>query len=292
MAFQKKIFLQRLIMIAPAFVLFTLFVIYPFASGLYYSLTDWDGITVTKFIGLDNYLRLSQDSVFIKASINTFLICGASILILNPFAILIAMLLNQNLKFKGVLRSAFYIPNIMSMMAVSVLWTLILRYEGIFNALLDILGLGSIKKDWIGEYSTVLPSIIIILFWLGTGVSIIIYLAGLNSIPTEIYEAALVDGVRPWSSFRHITFPLLMPFITINVFLGLTGGLKLFDLPYVMTGGGPGHASDTIALVIYSYAFKSSLFGYATAAGIVFLIMILAITLIQLKITRSREVDY
>ncbi len=279
-------------MIVPAFILFTVFVIYPFASGLYYSLTDWDGITVTKFIGLDNYLRLFQDSVFVKASMNTFLVCGVGILIGNPFAILIAILLNQNLKFKGVLRSAFYIPNVMSMMAVSVLWTLILRYEGLLNALLDTLGLSDIKKDWIGDFNTVMPSIIIILFWLGTGVSIIIYLAGLNSIPTEIHEAAIVDGVKPWSSFRHITFPLLMPFITINIFLGLTGGLKLFDLPYVMTGGGPGHASDTIALVIYGYAFKSNLFGYATAAGIVFMIMILAITLIQLKITRSREVDY
>jgi raffinose/stachyose/melibiose transport system permease protein len=292
MGFEKKLSLQRLFMIVPAFILFTVFVIYPFASGLYYSLTDWDGITVTKFIGLDNYLRLFQDSVFVKASMNTFLVCGVGILIGNPFAILIAILLNQNLKFKGVLRSAFYIPNVMSMMAVSVLWTLILRYEGLLNALLDTLGLSDIKKDWIGDFNTVMPSIIIILFWLGTGVSIIIYLAGLNSIPTEIHEAAIVDGVKPWSSFRHITFPLLMPFITINIFLGLTGGLKLFDLPYVMTGGGPGHASDTIALVIYGYAFKSNLFGYATAAGIVFMIMILAITLIQLKITRSREVDY
>jgi len=292
MGFEKKLSLQRLLMIVPAFVLFTVFVIYPFASGLYYSLTNWDGITVTKFIGLDNYLRLAQDRVFIKAAMNTFLVCGVGILIGNPIAILLAVLLNQNLKFKGVLRSAFYIPNVMSMMAVSVLWTLILRYEGLFNALMDILGLGNLKKDWIGDFNTVMPSIIIILFWLGTGVSIIIYLAGLNSIPTEIHEAAIVDGVKPWSSFRHITFPLLMPFITINVFLGLTGGLKLFDLPYVMTGGGPGHASDTIALVIYGYAFKSNLYGYATAAGIVFMMMILAITLIQLKVTRSREVDY
>jgi len=207
-------------------------------------------------------------------------------------AILIAMLLSKPLRFRGTLRAAFYMPNVLSYIVISVLWTLILRYEGVLNAILDTIGLGGLKMDWIGDMSTALPSVIFITIWVSTGTSIIIYLAGLNSIPGELYESAMVDGVNSWTKFRYITFPLLMPSITICTFLGLTANLKMFDIPYIMTQGGPAYSTSTIALVIYDYAFKGMLYGYATAAGIVFLVLILILSLFQLNITRKREVEY
>lgn len=290
--YEKKQFLTRVAFVLPAFIMFSALVILPFLMGVYYSFTDWDGISVSKFIGLDNFTRLFQDSNFIKAGMNTFILCIINIVLSNPLAILIAMLLNKPLRFRGTLRAAFYMPNVLSYIVISVLWTLILRYEGVLNAILDVIGLGGLKMDWIGDMSTALPSIIFITIWVSTGTSIIIYLAGLNSIPGELYESAMVDGVNAWSKIRHITFPLLMPSITICTFLGLTANLKMFDIPYIMTQGGPAYSTSTIALVIYDYAFKGMLYGYATAAGIVFLVLILIISLFQLNITRKREVEY
>ena len=274
----------------PALFLFILFTYYPFISGIYYSFTDWNGITA-HFTGFKNYIDLFQDRSLIKAAQNTLFISFFGLLIGNPLAFLLALALNRPFKTRNMLRTLFYLPAIISLVVVSMIWGNILQYDGAVNTLLNALGLERFVIDWLGNLNTSFYMLILISVWQGTGYGAVIYLAGLQSIPTELYEAGKIDGAHGWKSLRHITIPLLMPTVTIVTFLNLVGSLKFFDIPFVLTNGGPGQATSTLALVIYNFAFRNGTFGYATAAGLLFMILIVIITSIQLSLTRRREVE-
>ncbi|WP_219834590.1 carbohydrate ABC transporter permease [Paenibacillus sp. R14(2021)] len=288
----RSSYLHALVFVLPALVIFLTFVYYPFLSSLYYSFTLWDGINKPVFIGFQNYRDLFHDTLVRHAALNTLYIVVFCAIINNPLSLFLALLLHKPLKMKSFLRTAFYIPVILSMVVVSVIWGNLLQYEGVVNAVIEKLGMGALLHDWLGELSTALIAVILINVWYATGYGAVIYLAGLASIPTEIYEAALIDRAEGWTKFRHITLPLIMPSVTICTFLGMVGSLKFFDLPYVLTNGGPGDATSTLALVIYDFAFKNGTFGYATAAGILFMVLILLLTTVQLRYTRRREVEY
>ncbi|RKP44791.1 sugar ABC transporter permease [Cohnella endophytica] len=276
----------------PALIIFLMFTFYPFVSSLYYSFTEWDIVSKPKFIGLDNYRNLLEDKLFIRSAVNTLTICLFVVILQNPLSLLLGLVLNKPFRSSYFLRTAFYLPLIVSLVVVSVTWSNLLQYDGVFNELLIRLGAENLIQDWLGTTSSALSSIILIQLWYGTGYGAVIYLAGLQSIPHEVYESAQIDGAKGWSKFRFITFPLLMPSFTICTFLGMVGALKFFEMPYIMTNGGPGDATSTLALVIYNFAFKNNTFGYATAAGILFMIAISIVTAFQLKLTRSKEVEY
>lgn len=280
-----------ILFVLPATFLFSLFVYYPFLQSVYYSFTQWDSIRPPKFIGLDNYSFLLEDSKMKKGLMNTLQMTVFGIVVQNTLALLLAVLLNRTFRSGVFLRTAFYLPVVVSLVVTSVVWGNLLQYDGLLNLLLEKLGLGGQVKDWLGNVQTAFPAIILLTQWQALGYCALIYLAGLQSIPADVYEASTIDGAGRFKQFIHITIPLLMPVITIVLFLTIVGGLKLFDIPYVMTGGGPGHASYTITLAIYNAAFRDGAYGYATAAGIVLMVFITIVTLVQLRLTRKREVD-
>jgi len=277
--------------ILPATVLFSAFVFYPFVSSIYYSFTEWDSIRPAKFIGWDNYAFLLEDSKMLQAAKNTILITVFGIVVQNPLSLLLAILLNRSFRTKILLRVAFYLPVVVSLVVTSIVWGHILQYEGLLNGFLERMGLHSWVRDWLGDTRSVFPTIIALTQWQGLGYCAVIYLAGLQTIPQDLYEAAKMDGAKALNRFRHVTLPMLMPATTIVVFMTIVGGLKMFDIPYIMTGGGPGSASYTLTLAIYNAAFRENTYGYAISGGIVLMIFIMIVTLIQLKIMRRKEVE-
>ncbi len=287
----KKNGLIELSFIGPALILFLIIVVWPFVSSLYYSFTQWDGITNPVFIGFDNFVNLFKEESFTIALKNTFVFALAGLLISNVLSLLLALALNRAGKMQSALRTIFYLPGVVSFVTMSIVWTLIYHNDGAINQLLRSLGLPSLAREWLGNYDTVVPALIVIMVWGGVGFGVIVFLAGLNSIPAELYEASELDGAGAWARFKAITFPLLMPSITIVTFLGLTTTLKLFDLPFIMTNGGPGDASNTIAMIIYKQAFSYSNYGYATAGGVLLFLFVAIVSILQLKMTTSREVQ-
>ena len=284
-------YLARLVFVLPVLLLIGVFVLYPFVMSVCYSFTDWDGMTTAQFIGGKNYADLFQDNSFRHALRNTLFFTVATVLVVNPLAMMLALVFNSRIRGGKVLRVLFYIPVIISQIVVSNIWLLLLSYNGILNRILTSVGLEALVVDWLGDYNKAPWVVVFLILWQGLGNSAILYLAGLQGIPLELYEAADIDGVNGISRFTRITFPLLMPAVTVVTFLQLANGLKLFDIPFIMTGGGPGDVTTTVSMTIYNQLFKYNTGGYATTTGIVLLLLTVAISLIQLKTTRSKEVE-
>ncbi|MGL1891422.1 MAG: sugar ABC transporter permease [Spirochaetaceae bacterium] len=287
----KRDLLIDIIFILPVSILFFIFTIYPFLGSFYYSLTQWNGFTEPVFIGIANFKRLFDEGSFLISLRNTILFALSGLCISNVISLCLALALKSAGKMSSVLRTIFYLPGVVSFVSMSIIWSSIYHYNGALNQLLRKFGLEVLTKEWLGTYQSVIPSLIVILVWSGMGFGLIIFIAGLNSIPKELYEAADVDGASPITKFRIITFPLLMPSITIVTFLGFVTTLKIFDLPFIMTGGGPGDASNTVAMIIYKQAFSYNNYGYASAAGIILFILVGIVSVVQMRLTRSKEVQ-
>ncbi|THF82245.1 carbohydrate ABC transporter permease [Cohnella fermenti] len=287
----KKNGLVEWLFVAPALIPFLIFVVWPFVSSLYYSMTRWNGFTSPVFIGFDNFGRLFREASFVAALSNTIVFTLAGLLISNVLSLLLALALNRAGRSKAVLRTVFYLPGVVSFVTMAVVWSSIYHYYGPINEILIRLGLESWTREWLGNFDTVMAALIIIMVWSGVGFGVIVFLAGLGSIPADLYEAADLDGAGAFAKFRYVTFPLLMSSVTIVTFLGLTTSLKIFDLPFLMTNGGPGDASTTLAMLIYKQAFSYSNYGYASAGGIVLFVLVGFISLLQIKATRGREVQ-
>lgn len=286
-----KGYLQKLIFILPALFLIGLFIGYPFIASIYYSFTDWDGVSTANFIGLKNYVDLFKDTSFLSALKNTALFTIGTLLLVNPLSLMLAVILNSRIKGSTALRTIFYLPAIISQIVVSTIWIIILTYDGIFNKLLETMGLGKYIVDWMGDYDKAPWVVVAIIIWQCLGSNAIFYVAGLQGISKELYEAADIDGASALSKFTRITFPLLMPAITVVTFLQLTFAIKLFDIPFIMTNGGPGDVTTTVTMLIYKQAFTYSTAGYASTTGIILLLITIVASVFQLKVTRSREVE-
>lgn len=294
---QKKGRLRRLsvqlLFLLPALVLFTAFVIYPIVGSLYYSLTDWDGLSPDlHFVGLANFQQLLSDPSVLIDVRNTLVFAGGVMILQNGMALLFALILDGFLRRLTFLRVLFLIPGLLSALAIGYTWSYIYSPTfGFLNTFLGNIGLTGWQQDWLGNPHLTLISLIVTNSWEFMGFSMVIFLAGLQLVPVELYEAAAIDGTTRWQRFRQITFPLIAPSVTINVALTLIGSLKTFDLIFVMTNGGPGNASESLALRIYTEAFTNNHFGYATAVGIVMSLFILALSLLNLRFLRKREVE-
>lgn len=278
----------------PALVIFTVFVIYPILGSLYYSLTDWDGLAPSPhFVGLANFQQLLSDpTVFINVK-NTLIFAAGVMVVQNGIALVLAVILDGFLRRLTFLRVLFLIPAMFSALAIG--YTLSYIYSptfGFLDTFLSKIGLAGWQQDWLGNPHLTLASLIFTNSWEFMGLSMVIFLAGLQAVPVELYEAANIDGTSGWQRFRHITFPLIAPAVTINVVLTMIGSMKTFDLIFVMTNGGPGNASQTLALRIYNEAFNLNHFGYATAVGIVMSLFILGLSVLNLRLLRKREVEF
>jgi len=278
-----------LLFISP-FIIGTLaFRVYPFLASLYYSFRSTTMLNSGRFVGLDNYRSLLADDLFWTSLGNTLYFTAGSIVTGTVGAIALAMLLNQRIRGMTVYRIIFYLPSIVPLVAVSVVFIWILHPQyGIINYGLDRLGLPTL--GWFSSPTWAMPGLIIVSLW-GLGNAMIIYLAGLQDIPGELYEAATLDGASAWARTWSITLPLLSPVILFNVIIGLIGGFQYFVEPYVITQGGPADATLTYSLYLYKNAFTFFKMGYASAMAWILFVLIMLVTLVVFR-TSARWVFY
>ncbi|RTE04442.1 carbohydrate ABC transporter permease [Paenibacillus whitsoniae] len=289
---KKTWFSFSVLFILPSFILYTMFVIYPALNSVNLSFTSWDGVSPNiHYIGFDNFKEIVHSERVWNALKNTLIMSVALVVLENVIAILLAMLVDQVRWCKNLFRSIFYFPVLLSGIVMGFVWAIIFNYNfGVISQLLDRIGLGSLKIDWLGNPDYALIAIIITAVWKGAGYYMIIYLAGLQGIPQELHEAAAIDGANRWQQFRNITFPLLAGSMTVCVMLSMIGALKIFDQIAVMTDGGPGFATETLTYIVYKVGFGELRQGYGTAMSLVLFLLILIVSLIQIRVLRKREV--
>ncbi|PZD97510.1 sugar ABC transporter permease [Paenibacillus sambharensis] len=277
-------------MIWPAFLVYSVFFVVPAIIGLYYSFTDWRlDREVIRFIGWDNFRTIFTDETLILALKNTIIFAIVTVIGKNLLGIALAIGLNMKLKTRNLLRAVFYSPSILSILVISIVFTPMLRTEGMINRMLSAIGLDPLTQAWLTDPSIVIWTIAAVSIWQHVGFQMAIYLAGLQSISKDYYEAATIDGAGPWRSFINITLPLLLPAININLMLTLIGGLKVFSEVFVLTGGGPGNASQVVGTIILR-AFGEGSWGLGTAINTLLFAGVTLISIPLLIFMRRREV--
>jgi len=259
----------------PALALFAFIVLVPSARGLYYAFTDWDGLDPNfSFVGLNNFRDMWHDPNAVQAIWHTLLIAVSITVIQNLVGLLLALGVNSSIKSRNVLRVFLFAPAVVTPIVTAFLWRNLLGPDGAVNSLLGAVGLGSWRQDWLGDPQLATWSVVGVILWQFAGYSMVICLAGLQSIPAEIYEAVAIDGASSMRRFWSVVRPLLAPAFTINLLLSIIGGIKLFDQVYALTRGGPGHATDTLSTLIYKDAFTLGEFGYSIALAVVLTIIV------------------
>ncbi|MEV6418625.1 sugar ABC transporter permease [Streptomyces sp. NPDC051662] len=278
--------------VVPALLVYAVVVLYPSLAGVVYAFTDWSGVGDFAFVGLDNFRTLLDDDRALESVSNTLLLTLAVVIVQNGIGLLLALGVNANIRSRSLLRVIFFAPAVVSPVMVAFLWKYVYNPDNGagLNAILGALGLGGLRQDWLGNPSLALWSVAAMVIWQYAGYSMVIFLAGLQGVPAELHEAARIDGAGTWQRFRYVTWPLLAPALTINLMLSTIGGLKLFDQVYAATNGGPGTASETLSTVLYKEAFVFGKFGYSTAVALVLALFVAAVSLVQLRYLRAREV--
>lgn len=276
--------------ISPWIIGFFAFCVYPLASSVYFSLCDYSVLSPAVFIGAHNYTDLAVDEVFWTALGNTFFFCAAAIPLGLVVALALAILLNFDIRCRGIYRTIFFLPSLVPMVCLAVLWQWLLNGEvGLVNNLLnpvlglmnDLFGTQWVAPNWLAEARWAKWGLIFTVIW-GVGNAVVIFLAGLQDVPRHLYESAEIDGAGFWHKTLHITLPILSPVIYFNVVMGLIGSFQVFAVPYVLTGGGDGPQRSLLFLATYLYqnAFDFWNMGYACAIGVVLFVIILACTLV------------
>ena len=259
----------------PALLLFAFVVLVPSARGVYYAFTNWDGLSPDfAWVGFGNFAEMLDDPAAMQALWHTLVIAVAITLLQNGIGLLLALGVNSTIKSRNVLRVFLFAPALVTPIVAAYLWRNLLGPDGAVNSLLGLVGLDSWRQDWLGDPAIALWSVVGVIVWQYAGYSMVIFLAGLQSIPREIHEAAAIDGAGAVRRFWSVTRPLLAPAFTINMMLSIIGGLKLFDQVYALTGGGPGHATDTLSTLIYKDAFTLGEFGYSIALAVVLTVVV------------------
>lgn len=277
----------------PAFLLYTGFVIWPSITSLYYSLTNWNGVSPDiNFVGFLNFKTILTSTRFWNALKNTFILTFVISLFENTIALALALLVDKVTVGKNAFRAAFYIPVLLSGIVSGYIWKILYNYNfGAFNKFLEAVNLGGLKQDWLGNPKLALISIAVVLIWKGAGYYMVIYLAALQGVPSDVLEAARIDGASGWQMFRRITVPMISSAFTINLTLSLINGLKVFDQISVMTDGGPGFNTETMVYLLYKVGFGEGRQGYGTAVGIILFVIILAMNGLQSTILKKMEGD-
>jgi raffinose/stachyose/melibiose transport system permease protein len=276
----------------PALLVYALVMLYPSIVGAGSAFTDWSGVGEQRsFVGLANFRELLHDDQALGALRNTLLLTLAIVVVQNGIGLLLALGVHTTIKSRMVLRVIFFAPVVVSPVMVSFLWKYVYNPapDAGLNAALNAVGLGALRQDWLGNPSIAIWSVAFTVIWQCAGYSMVIFLAGLEGVPKELHESAMVDGAGTVARFQHITWPLLAPAVTINVMLSTVGGLTLFTQIIAMTNGGPGYATDTLSTVLYKQAFVYGKFGYSTSVALVLAIFVAAVSFVQIAYLRSRE---
>ena len=285
----RKIAENQFFLLPIAAVFLLLFVV-PLGQSVWYSLTDFDGYSKEiNFVGLRNYVRAFTDSAMLASLGFTFFYAITTTIVVTVLAIPLAVVLNESFFGRNFVRAVFFFPAIPSVAVLGVVWAFILSPlgSGAANSLLSLVGIDAVP--WLANASLARLSTVMVSVWAQTGWHAILYLAYIQSIPRDIYESATIDGAKPVQRFFYLTLPLLAPAITVSQMLLLTGGLKVFDLPYTLTKGGPGYATTTISQVIIRRGLGEAKFGEASALAVVFMLMVLVVVVLQLAISRRLE---
>ena len=279
------------LMIWPAIFLFTVFFIIPFFSGVGISLNDWNGFTTPDFIGLGNFARFFQDERALNALRITILFGLVSPILMNVFGLLYALLLDVGLHGSSLVRAIVYSPAVISSLIMGYIWMLIIKpATGVLPQLLQDLGLGSLYPDLLSDGGKAIWTIIVVNSWQYIGGSMIVYLAGLQTIPQELKDAGVVDGCGAVSGFFRITLPLLIPSIRINLILNLIGCFSVFDIIMALTSGGPGYSTESLSIFIYRMCYGSST-GYSTAVSLILFFLILVPVALSTWFLQKKEVE-
>ena len=283
---------RYLLLILPAFILYTFTLVIPLLGGTFpNALTNWNLMKGTKqFVRLDNYIHLLQDKNFQQAIVFTLILGIVTIIFTNLLAFITAFFLSEKIFGGSISRAMFFLPNIISGVMVSYVWYFIFtRAIPDVGKMLSNHFLSNIS--WFGTPGFAFAATTIVSVWQGTGFLMILYIAGLQTIPKDVLEAAKLDGCVGIKKIAYIELPLLMTTVTVNLFVSIANSFKAFDIPFALTGGGPGGSTQTIALDIYNDAFGSFRYGYASAKSVILFLMVAAVTLVQLWITRKKEVQ-
>lgn len=279
------------IFILPAVCCYLSIAAFPLLCSAALSFFNWDVAGLNQFVGLKNYIQLfTTDRIFQKAVIHTFAATALCLAIQVPCAVFLAYLLTRLKRGRNFFKVAFFIPNMISTSAIGILWIFILHPEfGLINAILRALGMERFTHVWLGESDTALLCVILAASWQYIGYHMIIYLCAMQNISSSILESARIDGATSWQVFGKITFPLIAPILKIDMVLVATGSLRIFDMVFVMTGGGPNHASEVIASHMYTRSFKGMQFGYGSAMSVILMILCIAVTVLLNTAFRHAE---
>jgi raffinose/stachyose/melibiose transport system permease protein len=285
--------LAALVMVLPAACLFGTFFLWPFLRGFWLSLHRWDGFSAPVFNGVANYARLAGDTLFLNALENNLIFVAAILILKNTLGLGLAMLLDRAVFARTFFRGVVFVPVTMSFVAAGLLWAWIYNpVFGLLNAFLDFAGLSALKRSWLGDANIALYSIIAVDVWKWLGFHAVIYLAGLQTLPPELYDAAVMDGAGPFRRFVSITLPLMLPVIFISTILGLSGAfVRNFDIVYVLTQGGPNHATEVVMTLMVKRAFQDGAMGYASAMGYALFLIVGLLSVGLLALIRRTRLD-
>jgi raffinose/stachyose/melibiose transport system permease protein len=279
-----------ILFMAPVFLIFTVFVFLPILLSLYYSLTEWNGVTDKVFIGFQNYMGLFANKDFWTVFMNTMKLVIITLIIQIPMGLILANLLYSKTKGMKFFRTVYFLPVVIAPVAIGLMFTLFYNSEiGIFNHLLKIIGLGRLQKNWLSDTHTLLYAVMAPQVWQYIGLYVTIFLGALQSIPEELIESAQIDGANRVATFFHVILPQISEFTFICILLCITGSLKSFDHSWIMTGGGPGVRSAYLGVLMYKTAFVNSDFGMGSAITITIIAVSLTITLLFNKLKKLQR---
>jgi multiple sugar transport system permease protein len=271
----------------PNLIGFLVFTFLPVLAALLISFTEWDLLRPPKWAGVANYVRLAGDPLFGKVLLNTFLYVLGTVPAQMALALAVAMALNMRIPGQLFFRTAYFMPVVASTVAVALVWRWIFHADfGLLNSFLYLIGVDNPPR-WLVSTSWALPAIIIMSVWQQVGFSMVLFLAGLQSVPPQLYEAAKIDGAGPWQRFLFVTIPMLSSTTFFVLVISIINSFQVFDQAFIMTGGGPANATNTIVFNIYSYAFQFFQMGYAAAMAWILFAIIFAVTLIQFRYQRQ-----
>jgi len=276
-------------MAVPVILLFSVFFIYPMLRGITLSLTDWNGMSKANFIGLQNFFNFFKDARAQTDMGNTLLFALGSAPLLNLFGLIYALFLDSKLRGKNIARAIVYLPAVISPLIMGYIWYFILQPErGFLFNLLGNFGINIVNSDWLGNRYTALVVLILVNVWQYVGMTMIIYLAGLQTIPQEMYEAAKIDGANYLATLWYVTLPQLMPALKINIITNIIGSLSVFDVIMSLTEGGPGYSTESLSIYIMRMCY-GSFTGYSTAVAIILFLIILIPIIVSLRFFKAKE---
>lgn len=276
-------------MTVPLAILFFIFHTLPAIHGILLSFTDWNGFGPMHFVGLKNYIGLVHDPQVIHAYLFTFQFAITTTILVNVLSLIIALALNSNIYLKKLFRTIFFLPYVLSTLIVSFIFNFL--FSDLVPSVAQALHLTSLAENILGTRWAWI-GIVIVSVWQGASFNTILYLAGLQTVPQEVYEASHIDGAGPWAAFWKITFPLIMPFVTINMVLSAKGYLQVFDQIVGLTNGGPGTSTQSNTFLIYTNGFGGGELAYQSANAVVFLIILVLVAIVQVRLTRDKEVQF